>query len=253
MGLFGKKENCCICGVEKGNIKISDGFICLNCMKKCNGFLPSDSTPYKNKTKAEFERAIKRSEQNKELLNLFTPTKKIGTFVSFDTVHGLWLIPNSFNGKINNPQVRTFDEILEYELLEDGNSITKGGLGRAIAGGVAFGGVGAIVGGVTGQKKTKKEIETFKIKVTTKDIDNPIIYINLLSNGKIKTSSFAYKDAYNAAQEILSVFAITQNKDNEKRESLSSADEIIKYKKLLDDGIITQEEFEAKKKQLLGL
>ena len=33
----------------------------------------------------------------------------------------------------------------------------------------------------------------------------------------------------------------------------SSADELSKYKKLLDDGVITQEEFNAKKKQLLGL
>ena len=33
----------------------------------------------------------------------------------------------------------------------------------------------------------------------------------------------------------------------------SAADEIRKYKSLLDDGIITQEEFEAKKKQLLNL
>ncbi len=32
-----------------------------------------------------------------------------------------------------------------------------------------------------------------------------------------------------------------------------SADEIRKYKELCDDGIITEEEFEAKKKQLLGL
>ena len=31
------------------------------------------------------------------------------------------------------------------------------------------------------------------------------------------------------------------------------ADELRKYKKLLDDGVITQEEFDAKKKQLLGL
>ena len=30
-------------------------------------------------------------------------------------------------------------------------------------------------------------------------------------------------------------------------------DEIAKFKKLLDDGTITQEEFDAKKKQLLGL
>lgn len=33
----------------------------------------------------------------------------------------------------------------------------------------------------------------------------------------------------------------------------SAAEEIRKYKGLADDGIITQEEFEAKKKQLLGL
>lgn len=33
----------------------------------------------------------------------------------------------------------------------------------------------------------------------------------------------------------------------------SAADEIVKYKQLLDQGIITPEEFEAKKKQLLGV
>lgn len=36
-------------------------------------------------------------------------------------------------------------------------------------------------------------------------------------------------------------------------ESLSVADELKKFKDLLDDGIITQEEFDAKKKQLLGI
>lgn len=35
--------------------------------------------------------------------------------------------------------------------------------------------------------------------------------------------------------------------------STSNADELKKFKELLDSGVITQEEFEAKKKQLLGL
>ena len=43
----------------------------------------------------------------------------------------------------------------------------------------------------------------------------------------------------------------------EKKENVSSADnsveEILKYKQLLDSGILTQEEFEAKKKQILGI
>ena len=36
-------------------------------------------------------------------------------------------------------------------------------------------------------------------------------------------------------------------------QSLSNADELKKYKDLLDSGVITQEEFEAKKKELLGI
>lgn len=34
---------------------------------------------------------------------------------------------------------------------------------------------------------------------------------------------------------------------------VSSADEILKFKNLLDQGIISEEEFEVKKKQLLGI
>lgn len=36
-------------------------------------------------------------------------------------------------------------------------------------------------------------------------------------------------------------------------EPMNNANELRKYKELLDDGVITQEEFDAKKKQLLGL
>ena len=35
--------------------------------------------------------------------------------------------------------------------------------------------------------------------------------------------------------------------------NVSAADEILKFKQLLDSGIITQEEYESKKKQLLGV
>ena len=37
------------------------------------------------------------------------------------------------------------------------------------------------------------------------------------------------------------------------QQALSTADELKKFKELLDIGVITQEEFDAKKKQLLGL
>ena len=45
---------------------------------------------------------------------------------------------------------------------------------------------------------------------------------------------------------------ISEYKNVEKKSNkISDADEILKFKKLLDEGIITQEEFEKKKKQLL--
>ncbi len=45
---------------------------------------------------------------------------------------------------------------------------------------------------------------------------------------------------------------INQSSTNGANQS-SSADELIKYKQLLDGGVITQQEFELKKKELLGL
>ena len=65
--------------------------------------------------------------------------------------------------------------------------------------------------------------------------------------------SFVYKvqgifdDAISKAQDI------SASSRNVVVQSFSPADEIIKYKELLDCEIITQEEFDAKKKQLLGL
>lgn len=44
------------------------------------------------------------------------------------------------------------------------------------------------------------------------------------------------------------------NKSNiSKKDNFSAADEILKLKQLVDMGILTQAEFDAKKKQLLGI
>lgn len=53
---------------------------------------------------------------------------------------------------------------------------------------------------------------------------------------------------------ILSACSLSSKKlTNQSQKSISAADEIVKYKKLADDGVITQEEFEAKKKQMLNI
>lgn len=46
---------------------------------------------------------------------------------------------------------------------------------------------------------------------------------------------------------------VNSNSSNESKQQTDSTEELRKYKKLLDDGIITQQEFEQKKKLILGL
>jgi hypothetical protein len=76
----------------------------------------------------------------------------------------------------------------------------------------------------------------------------------------IRTSSrvIAFGDIENASEitrVISELIASRKNATNTVSISTpqSDADELKKYKELLDQGIITQEEFDAKKKQLLGL
>ncbi len=52
---------------------------------------------------------------------------------------------------------------------------------------------------------------------------------------------------------IENIITSKNNQYNTDSNSFSSADEILKLKQLLDMGILTQEEFNAKKKQLLGI
>ena len=52
---------------------------------------------------------------------------------------------------------------------------------------------------------------------------------------------------------LSNIMGDTQDSSPESSSSLDPADEIKKYKELLDSGTISQEEFDAKKKELLGL
>ena len=67
------------------------------------------------------------------------------------------------------------------------------------------------------------------------------------------TIQISNNEQYEIALRIRDYIENYQANQGTSTQALSGADEILKYKKLLDDGILTQEEFDAKKKQLLGL
>lgn len=77
------------------------------------------------------------------------------------------------------------------------------------------------------------------------------------SSGRIVFSLLDNRDAVHKA--ISDLLINRQSKQRSEQEqsaqpaAVSNADELIKYKELLDNGVITQEEFDKKKAQLLGL
>lgn len=196
----------------------------------------------------EFNASGKKQLSYKEL-NI---THDVGNLFKVDSQAQCWYAQDQFG--LHRTPIYAYEDIMDFELLEDGNTITKGGLGSAVVGGLTFGALGAVVGASTGKRTSNMNCTSMRIKVSLKNMDTPIEYINLIQT-KVAKKSAAYKKAYEQAQEILALLQIMIH-GNEKSDVLnedSATDEIMKYKRLLDVGAITEEEFQAKKKQLLEL
>ncbi len=259
MGLFDKNISCAICDKNLGlnKMKIADKkYICANCYKETGITMKQFMKKTLDKwTVQELKDVINSNEENDNEIAEFEPTKKIGPFVEFDDKQRKWLVLSSFLGKRDKSTVYNYSDIVGFELLEDGDSVAKGGLGRALVGGALFGGTGAIVGGVTGKRKSKGICNSLKLKVTVKDINNPVVYITFIDT-KTKKDGFTYKNVSKQAQECLSTFQLICDQRNEassNNETISAADEILKFKNLLDVGAISQEEYDNKKKELLEI
>lgn len=268
MGLF-SKENCILCNNTVGSlnrIKLNNGtFVCSNCVAKL-GVTIKDGFTLDNLRSSTVDELKKRIDVhqndvngNLERIENFRPTYKVGGYIWFDDNNKWFVLPKgTLSSKINNSYVFKYDEILNFEVIEDGITITKGGLGKALVGGAIFGIAGAIAGGTS--KKTNEICKKLEIKITTKNQDNPVVYVNLIDTD-FKKDGMLYRIASKNIQDILSKFQIildeieqekSMNKNSEQNLN-SVADEIKKFKDLLDMGAITEEEYEKKKKELLNL
>jgi len=254
-----EEDPCCVCGNTPSKFPISEGRVCIDCFNEFKD-MPDFVLRISKITKNELLSYKKNLDESIILNDNFQVTKRIGNYIEFDQNRKQFRLIPAISSRNKIQKVYNCDDIIEYELMEDGNTVTSGGLGRAAVGGVLLGGVGAIVGGVTGKKRSKSVIENFNIKLTLNDFQNPTVYIELLNKKKIKTNSNKYKEMYEKAQEILSTLAVLQNnKGEDKEESTleinkhSTTDQIREYKALFDDGIITEDEFITKKKDLLEI
>ena len=114
-----------------------------------------------------------------------------------------------------------FSDIIESEVVIDNQTITKSSklamAGGAVLGGVLAGGVGAIIGGLSGNKKQFDRVRQIDIKLTINDLDNPVQKINFLDgkdssyrkllNGHHKNSE-EYKEAIKQVDKWQAIFDV---------------------------------------------
>lgn len=212
MGLFGKKEKptCSLCGSKTGLTNAaftldSGETICTKCVILLAGAFKADQDNLKAKSLDELQIMYQEKNNQEEakqeaansLLETFKPTKALSTILLVDEEHRL------FSKFEKSPTtIYQLDSITGYELVENGTSVTSGGLGRAAVGGILFGGAGAIVGAVTGQKKTASLVNDLKIKLTTDNLDKPVLYFSLIDK-PVKSDSAEYRGRIEAADEVL--------------------------------------------------
>lgn len=242
------------------------------------------------------EELSEREKEQKELAELFTESKSLGD-ITIDMEHRLFKVKNAtselkkksggfmkatkataavMTGGLSlaaeaavkvalkpDDQIFKFDELRSYEILMDDESITKGGLGMAAAGGLLFGAAGGIAGSVMGKKKTKKVVEQLTLKINLNDLEFPCVMINYI-NKNVKVNSNAYKDAISKIEKTKSIVdLIIEQEEKDMANANAPAPEknsnevdpyeaLKKLKELLDLGIVTEEEFNKKKAELLG-
>lgn len=222
--------------------------------------------------------AMIRKRKNKEILERsekvnFDKTLFVEGYIWVDEKQKKWALPQKLPFGDNyavTPETEIYDytDLIDYEVIFDKKRVVKGGsgFGDAVLNAVTWNTLGLAVI-TTGKKTTKSKCKNLSIKLTTGVPEHSELYIRLIT---IETdmTSIVYKDAVKNAEKIVSVLntITSDNKpdvdvtpkddksvESEKTSGVSAADEIKKYKELLDMGAITEEEFDKKKKQLLDL
>lgn len=267
--LTSKDKGCSWCGKKSGlfgpKYNYKGGYLCYECAKKfflTKSVVTNDSIAknLKNMTKEECDRYLEQVHDLRMRIDNFSPTYRLKARVQFDDDTETLMLEEEDWTKT---QFIKYNQIVDFELLENGGSLAKGGVGRAVVGGMLFGSTGAIVGSTT--RKQKKLCESLCIKLTLKDFEEPSYYINFIEK-PVDVGSGYYKDVVKKAQDMMSKLQLIassmsapvkedtgKNMDGNAEANADPIAEIRGYKALYDEGILTEEEFQQKKKQILGI
>lgn len=127
-----------------------------------------------------------------------------------DNENKKWTLRGSSMPKIKR---FSFDQLLEYELFEDGSSIVSGKSGSALLGGVLGGSIGATIGS-SGSRSVSETVSTSQIQLIIDDLSSPSITLDLIK-GSISRGSISYREYRKKAHKMLATFRYIQEHAND--------------------------------------
>lgn len=236
-------NTCPVCGGKLGLLnreKSADGLICANCSNFFYSKLGFRAAKQPTTALADYWATLEqRRKAFKETDSIYDGD---ALFVSIDKTNRLFCFGHR-GGDKGPRMIYSFDEVAGYESdAPDDLTVTetKGGIGRAVIGAAVAGPVGAIVGAATAKTETHKAYSKENISIR---------FVLPLGESNLPTTVYPggttdFLRSCKAGAERTQVATSTAS---------SAADELLKFKQLLDMGAITEEEYNAKKTQLLGL
>lgn len=265
------KEECRLCHkIVKGPLHSKDGVcVCYDCAK----IIASNANIKMINFSAylwSFNELEQMYNQSSQATSLATEqvhrrenfNKKIETLeasgVKFNHYHKSIILPKPNLLRLDLYDTYSYNDIIKYEYFEDAKLITEGTVGKAIIGGLLFGTVGAVIGS-NGAKTTNCKVEKQEVHITIRipgSSDIKIYKVDVAdtfeySKEKAEKLILLLQEAIDLVKPQVKDTASNSGKEVTNKEDIPS--QIRKFKSLMDDGIISKEEFEIKKKQLLNL
>lgn len=233
---------CPVCGSKLGLLnreKSADGLICAGCSNFFYSKLgfraakqPTDALAAYWVTMEQRRAAFKETDSIYDGDSLF---------VSIDKSNRLFFFGHR-SGDQGPRVIYSFDEVAGYESDADDVMVTQsvGGIGRAVVGAAVAGPVGAIVGASTAKSETRKGRSKENVSIRFElPLGEQVLPVQKYPGGITEFLRECTSGKEKAAQPTTAAGSV--------------ADELLKFKQLLDLGAITEDEYAAKKSQLLGM
>lgn len=200
-----------------------------------------------------FEILMDKLEGNGYHIQNYASDVKYSSAIVVDQDHRKWAylkMPSSMWEYSNN-------DLIEFQICEDGEKIISSNAAKAIAGGLLFGTIGAIAGASGTRTIQQPKCTELYIEITVNNPMNPTLIIPFIEKGSspLFRGSKEYLDHVAHAKECIALLTVIKsNRDSEtlaNNPNTTDLDQLDKLFQLKEKGVITQKEFEAKKEELL--